>query len=356
MTHITQIACDESGSEGENLTTAQHPVFVHASVNLSLDEAEDIILSLRSATGSQAQELKSAQILKPKFRPNLVHLLRDGGPLDGRVNLYYADKSYFVVGKMIDLLVEEQAYDEGRDIVSSGHAHDLALVLHRRGPDAVGEEAWTALLRSFNDLIKAYKRDGAHQPSAAVFIAELDRVRGLSNNKLVTDILDIVWEARGQAQQYEAPPMTMLRDMEPMVPTLNAVATSWRMRLGDVPFEFVADEHWTLDEESRRHLLNVARLDIPTPDFVYPGADLRAIHVVNSKSDARVQVADILAGVGRVNALLALDGTFDDPLQEAAKGMYDWFGTWPDGSPLGILAHAEPAGYVQEYLKTVPPL
>ena len=36
---VRVIACDESASEGENLIASRHPVFVHASVNLTMEDA-----------------------------------------------------------------------------------------------------------------------------------------------------------------------------------------------------------------------------------------------------------------------------------------------------------------------------
>jgi hypothetical protein len=42
-TNPAVIACDESGSEGENVTAASHRVFVHASVSVSHAEAAEIM-------------------------------------------------------------------------------------------------------------------------------------------------------------------------------------------------------------------------------------------------------------------------------------------------------------------------
>jgi len=349
---ITQIACDESGSEGENLTNSQHSIFVHASVNLTVAEASAFMRELRGAVKSNAAELKSSTVLKEHHRPALLNAIGQSSVLTGRANIYLADKSFFVAGKMIDLLVEEEAHDHGIDLVTGGEVRHLAVVLYDRAPTALGEENWRSLLASFNDLIRAYKRAGSVQPSASVFIAELDRVRRLGSDSLVHDVLEMIWRAKGQAAQYELPPSTSLRNMEPMVPTLNAVAGTWRIRLGDVPFEFVADEHWALDPESMSFLLRVAKIPLPVSNGVeLPGADLRAIHTVDSKKDPRVQVADILAGVGREAALLAVSGTLDDPLQTAIHEMYDFQGMWSPGSPLESLTAIKPLQYVNRFVE-----
>jgi hypothetical protein len=131
---------------------------------------------------------------------------------------------------------------------------------------------------------------------------------------------------------------------------LNAVAGTWRIRLGDVPFEFIADEHWTLDTDSIDYLLTVAPMPTKIGNVELPGADLRAIRVVDSKTDARVQVADILAGAGRECAMLAVSGTLNDPLQSLIHPMLDFNGLWSPGSPLETLVNSAPLNYVDRFV------
>jgi hypothetical protein len=46
-TNLT-IACDESGAEGENLVGAADRVFTYASVDLSIEEADQVLAELRA--------------------------------------------------------------------------------------------------------------------------------------------------------------------------------------------------------------------------------------------------------------------------------------------------------------------
>ncbi len=78
------IGCDESGSEGETLIASQHPVFVHASVNLSVGEASDLRNWMRDATRTQAAEMKSKTALLPRNRHTLLEAL---DRLTGAVNI-----------------------------------------------------------------------------------------------------------------------------------------------------------------------------------------------------------------------------------------------------------------------------
>lgn len=90
------------------------------------------------------------------------------------------------------------------------------------------------------------------------------------------------------------------------------------------------------------------------PVFVHgstslPQADLRAIHVVDSRDDARVQVADILAGTGREVARLAAEGTFDDPLQKVVHPMLDRSVMSSGGSPVDRLVERAPLRYWDQW-------
>lgn len=47
-----EVACDESGSDGENLTGGNTDVFAHASVTLPVDRAEERVREIRRGAGS----------------------------------------------------------------------------------------------------------------------------------------------------------------------------------------------------------------------------------------------------------------------------------------------------------------
>ena len=61
---VVEIACDESGFSGTNLLDAPTPVFTHASVDLRVDEAVELIGALRSGFWWSLKEFKSGQFLR----------------------------------------------------------------------------------------------------------------------------------------------------------------------------------------------------------------------------------------------------------------------------------------------------
>jgi hypothetical protein len=77
---------------------------------------------------SKAAELKSPQILRK--REAVAWLLRDRG-LESRVAVQVIDKENFIVGKVIDLLVEELVHAEGGDLYAGDTARRMAWTLRR---------------------------------------------------------------------------------------------------------------------------------------------------------------------------------------------------------------------------------
>ncbi|UOX92375.1 hypothetical protein MUY14_17780 [Amycolatopsis sp. FBCC-B4732] len=55
-----EIACDESGSEGENLLGGETDVFAHAGVRLSPEAAAACVREIRARIGSPAEEYKAS--------------------------------------------------------------------------------------------------------------------------------------------------------------------------------------------------------------------------------------------------------------------------------------------------------
>ncbi|WP_072313388.1 DUF3800 domain-containing protein [Agrococcus sp. Marseille-P2731] len=344
---VITIACDESGSEGENLMSAAHPVFVHASVNVSREEAFDIVDRLRAASGSRASELKSKAVLQPSNRYALLTELHRLG-IQG--NIAIVDKAFYVTAKMVDLLLEEDAHAKGLPSMAFvGLGRELASSLHAEAPAAVGHERWSTVLTEFNKLIRSYARANSMPPTVHPFFDALDRATENCSNEALQGVLATLADVRHHAYGHEGPSLDTFKEMDPMLPTLAAVARTWRWRIGDVPFEFVCDNYPALDERMREWIVLAASVDLPIPGSPWRPAQLRAIRMADSRFDARIQVADILAGVGREISRLAFENEFDDALQVAAHELLDVNVMSSDGSPLDTLVRRRPHKYIDQW-------
>jgi hypothetical protein len=132
-----EIACDESGYEGEKLIGTTTDLFAHASVRLDIAVAEEFMAELRSRIRSPATEYKANHVLREKHRRVLRWLLGPDAPLRGNVNVFLIDKAYFVFGKLLDPAL----YHEARQ--------------------AFRPADWSGLLTTANDLMR--DKDSAHR-------------------------------------------------------------------------------------------------------------------------------------------------------------------------------------------------
>jgi len=338
------IGCDESASAGEKLIDTALPVFVHGSTDLTLDEADNFMGDLRRVTRSQAPELKSATVLARQHRPALIAAM---AAIAARGNIHLVDKTYYVTTKLIDLLIAERASRAGEDVRFTGEGRQLASALVNEAPADLGPTFWRMLLRRYNDYVRVYARAGQTAPTVEPFFRALRDAQSRATNPRVQYVLGQLWEARFLAAEYEGARVGEMREMDPAFSTLAAVAKTWRVRLGDVPFSFLIDRYAQLTDDVRELILETARLPLHIGARTLPGADLREIRQTASHLDARVQVADIIAGVGREIAALAANGTYDDELQVVVGEMLDLQGMWSDGSPLDVLYDRRPPAYAR---------
>jgi hypothetical protein len=91
---VLEIACDESGYEGDKLIETTTDLFAHASVALDVESAADCIRELRSRIRSPAEEYKANHILRQKHRDVLTWFLGSASPVQGWAQVYLVDKVY----------------------------------------------------------------------------------------------------------------------------------------------------------------------------------------------------------------------------------------------------------------------
>jgi hypothetical protein len=173
-------------------------------VAISDADAAPIVDEIRTATRLQAPELK---FTKPftgekngQRRAVLSALLSPGGTLHGRASVYLIDKHYFVVAKLIDLFVEEQAHKQGRNIRGTGRARKMARSLFDEGPRALGPALFNRLLSTTVAFTSHKNRD--QQVTVDDFYTVVEEAWARSRRRKVTDALALLRTTRKEASAY----------------------------------------------------------------------------------------------------------------------------------------------------------
>ena len=271
---VVEIACDESGFSGTNLLHSSEPVITHASVDLSAGEAVGLITALRSGFRFSPHEFKSGRFLRgPGVGEALEWFL---AALTGRAHVHLVDKEFFLVTRVVDLLLTEPSYAAGTRLTQDHRPAALDLYRARRA----GGSDWGVFLAAFVDLVRIKRRRPGRRNVEQFFQAR----DALLRNGLGPDPVRAVLSRLDNDDRSIPPPL------EPMLPALAETVLFWSG--GRRQVLVTHDEQSALTADRLTRLRRVLAAD----GGVSP---LAGLVMVDSRDDPRVQVADLLAGVAR---------------------------------------------------------
>ncbi|TYB64834.1 hypothetical protein FXF51_20510 [Nonomuraea sp. PA05] len=322
MSHPLDIACDESGAEGEKLVGGNSDVFTHASVLMDARAATACIGELRERAPTPASQYCAGHVLRDKHRAALLWLLGPRGPVLGNVRVFLTDKVFYAVGKVAGLLQEDHEPRLGLD----PRAVATAAVLYREGRRAFGDGRWTALLDSFNYLLRAKNGQGV-TTSVEETYRLVDALRGADGQ--AGEIMQELWRARPRVAAFRerllAAPY-VFPALDPLIPAIVRAVTCWGT---GGPVTVVHDRQTTLTGERIAQMRELL------------GGRMAGLHLVDSELDERVQVADVMAGVARKVALDELTGRGDPALTELIRPYVDPASVWGDERSRDLLIPGE---------------
>jgi hypothetical protein len=323
-----EIACDESGWEGSNLSDGNSDVIVHASVRLGVDAAAECIRALRDRSGRHGYEYKASHLLRSKGAAGLAGFLGPTGPVHGRARIHLTHKSCFVLGKALDLFLGGSADTASLGLRPDPRLATMAVRLCRTGPDTFGRGPWQAFLVAANGVLRA---DGRHRDPDPVgaFFDRVEALLALEHDEEVGRVLDDL--RRGRSRGYAAR-ARLLEDqmldpvLEPLIPALVRTVLFWSG--GRHPIAIVHDEQSALTERRMRRIEEI--LAAQPLEMIHRPARGRFIQLrqVDSRTDPRVQVADLLAGVARRVAADELRGRGDPDLTALLRPYVDPASRW----------------------------
>lgn len=316
-----EIACDESGWEGANLVAGRSDVIAYASVRLSVDAAAECLRELGGRAGHLTREYKASHVLRADRR-STVRLLGPGGPVHGNAFIHLTEKTYFVVSRVLDLLLGQSADAASAGLVVDRRLTGLAITLSREGPEAFGRDRWRAFLAASNAVLRTRKPRNVRREPMDAFMDLVETLAELDGNSRVGAILDELRKARSvavAAREQILENHVLRPPLEPLIPALASTVLHWS-RGGETDVAIVHDEQSALTE---RRIRRLERQLLP------PGRFLR-FRQVDSRTDPRVQVADVLAGVARRLATDELHGRGDAELCGLLRAYVDPASRWSD--------------------------
>lgn len=316
-----EIACDESGWEGANLVAGGSDIIAYASVRLSADAAEECLRRLNVRPGHVRREYKASHVLRSDRRSTVTSLLRPDGPLCGNAFVHLTEKSSFVVCRVVDLVLGQSADAASAGLLADRRLTGLAITLSREGPEAFGRDRWQAFLAASNALLRDWKPRDVREPVDA-FVDLVEALEELDASSRLGAILDELRRAKSDAYEARA---RLLEDhvlqpaVEPLIPALARTILHWS-RGGTTDVSIVHDEQSAL---TGRRIRRLERQLLPAGRFL-------RFRQVDSRTDPRVQVADVLAGVARRLAADELHGRGDAELVPLLGAFIDPASCWSD--------------------------
>jgi hypothetical protein len=299
---VVEIACDESGFSGTNLLDASTPVIAHASVDLDLAEAAELIEALGSGSRFSLHELKSGQFLRS--RPAGESLEGFVAALSGRAHVHLVDKEFFLVTRIVDLFLADPSYAAGTRLTQADRPAALALY---RARGSSGRD-WGALLAAFVDLVRTKRRPQPDLDTLARFFEARDALAADGLDAAAADVLDRLSRTRVWAvlTRLAEDDRSIPPPLEPMLPALAETVLFWSG--GTRQVLVIHDEQSALTAGRLRRLQHVLA-ESAGPWAVEAGTSpLAGLVMVDSRDDPRVQVADLLAGLARRSPENGYDG------------------------------------------------
>ncbi|MFC9116491.1 hypothetical protein ACFTWN_24530 [Streptomyces sp. NPDC057092] len=317
---VLEIACDESGSDGENLTGGNTDVFAHAGVHVPVPVAAGALREIRERIRSPASEYKATHLLREKHRAVLEWLLAPGGPLHGAARVHLTEKSFFVVDRLAAVLLEDPG---------------AAAELFRTGREALGAQGWQRFLSVANRLLRS--RNGAEPGSSVpLFFETLDDLCRAYAGTAAAPVLARLTAGRERAEAYRAEllggPAARIPVLNPLLPAIVATAAYWSGP-GHRPVRLVHDRQNLLTPERIAWIEDTARRS---------GVALREVRLVVARDDPRVQLADFLAGIARKAAGEAARGLGDPRLVPLLRPYVDPASVWGDARSAAVLGLGAP--------------
>jgi hypothetical protein len=292
------VVMDEAGHTGENLVDRDQPVYALAAIRMDEANAESAVTDALGRAQRSTKELKFSRLRRSNVgRRNVLTLLEDARLTDEDAAVIVLHKPWVLAAKLIDELVEPRMLEKGLQPAwyATGAAKNMAHALYSLGPRALGE-MYDELAAAFVATLRDYTPE-----AAATLVRALKRCRIVCRDADVRGVLSVMIDT---PEAIDAEFSTRKDSLDPALTALFWQGGHWSSVLQQ-RFEVVHDDSTSVrrwqDELFGAIQQNMAdrtepqSFELGDVTFHLPTL-LDTISFVASHDDARLQVADVLAG------------------------------------------------------------
>ncbi|HVB21543.1 MAG TPA: DUF3800 domain-containing protein [Ktedonobacteraceae bacterium] len=147
------IFLDESGFTGQDLLNIDQPVFTLATIHCSERQCEEFKSTFFQDVRST--ELKHSRLVRsPRYQRKVLEFFHELSKTPEIVKISITHKRYVLTAKIVELLVDPAAYQDGLDLNANGAAFELTNLLYTVLPVLCGKEFFNDLLHRFQKMIR----------------------------------------------------------------------------------------------------------------------------------------------------------------------------------------------------------
>jgi len=159
---------DEAGNTGPNLLDTTQPYHILLSHNFNDRETLEILSRILNEK-IQGNELHFSSLKRKYKYQQLINEIINIPDLEGRVFYSTSDKSFCIVGQIVDQLMEPVFYDMGYDLYQSAGNLQLTNYIYFQGNHHWNKNLFDTMCSSFYSLIKNKSQEDIENFYHAVF-------------------------------------------------------------------------------------------------------------------------------------------------------------------------------------------
>ncbi|PLA73975.1 hypothetical protein CYQ88_08400 [Hydrogenovibrio sp. SC-1] len=299
---------DESGNSGAQLLDIDQPVFSLASNCFDEHQTTELIDLLKSSQTNG--EIKFSSLKSSKAgKQRLIDFFSSGLINENFVKVSIFHKEYMVVTKVVDMLVETWAHENGTDLYQDGANIALSNMLFYCLPVFCSQESFNQFIASFIKMVRM--RD---EQSISEYYSSAEKLYDACSDE----------EFKKYLALFKSYPRKLLNvalssegsfSLDPAIPALFNHCCAW----GEVTDDFLVihDESKPIQSslEIFHRLMDQGQMSVEVGydrrKFSLP-LKSRGITLADSKSTFQVQVSDVIAGSVNYCAKSLLNGQEND--------------------------------------------